>query len=141
MHVQVNSNHIEGSARLHEWVSSVVSGQLDRFDEHLTRVEVHLTDENGQKAGSDDKRCQIEARPKGHQALSVTHKAATLDLAVDGATEKMRHALSNLFGKLESRVLSTGHLDDPLLSEEPAHVTDARIQEEFLERQQARGKE
>src|SRR3546814_13376381 len=68
-------------------------------------------------------------------------KAATLDLAVDGATEKMRHALSNLFGKLESRVLSTGHLDDPLLSEEPAHVTDARIQEAFPERQQARGKE
>lgn len=141
MQVQVNSNHIEGSARLQEWVSSVVSGQLDRFDEYLTRVEVHLTDENGHKAGSDDKRCQIEARPKGHQALSVTHKAASLDLAVDGATEKMRHALSHLVGKLDSAAVSTGRLDDPLLSEEPAHVTDALLQEEFLERQEARGKD
>ncbi|HWV08643.1 MAG TPA: HPF/RaiA family ribosome-associated protein [Pseudomonas sp.] len=141
MQVQVNSNHIEGSARLQEWVGSVVSDQLDRFDEFPTRVEVHLSDENGDKAGGDDKRCQIEARPKGHQSLSVTHKAASLDLAVDGAAEKMRHALDHLIGKLESKATSTGHLDDPLLEEDPEHVKDALLQEEFLARQDALGKD
>lgn len=141
MQVQVNSNHIEGSARLQEWVSATVAERLDRFDEFLTRIEVHLTDENGGKAGVDDKRCHIEARPKGHQSVSVTHKAAALDLAVEGAAEKMRHALEHLIGKLEVKAVSTGHLDDPRFSEEPAHVTEALLQQEFLAKQEALGRD
>lgn len=141
MQVHVNSNHIEGSARLQEWVAAAVAGRLERFEDFLTRVEVHLSDENGSKSGADDKRCQIEARPKGHQAVSVSHKASSLDLAVEGAAEKMRHALDHLTGKLEAKVVSTGHLDDPLLSAEPEQVTEALLQEEFLAKQEALGKD
>jgi len=61
---------------------------------------VHLNDENGSKSGPQDKRCQIEARLKHHEPLSVTHKAESLDLAIDGAAEKMLHALDHLTGKL-----------------------------------------
>ena len=87
MQIQVHSdNHIEGSARLVEWVSGSVADKLDRFDDEVTRVVVHLNDENGVKAGAQDKRCQIEARPKCLQPVSVTHKAASLELAVDGAS-------------------------------------------------------
>ena len=65
MQIQVHSdNHIEGSARLADWVSASVAGKLDRYDDELTRVVVHLNDENGDKAGAHDKRCQIEARPR-----------------------------------------------------------------------------
>ena len=79
MQIQVHSdNHIEGSARLADWVSASVASRLDRFDDELTRVVVHLNDENGDKAGAHDKRCQIEARPKGLQPISVTHKAESL---------------------------------------------------------------
>ncbi len=141
MQVQVNSNHISGSVELHEWVGATVEERLERFDDFLTRVEVHISDENAHKAGADDKRCQIEARPKGQQALSVTHKAESLQLAVDGACEKMLHALQHLTGKLDSRVLSAGEINDPLLDEEPQAVKDAMLQEEFLDRQEALGKE
>lgn len=141
MHVQVNSNHIDGSARLQEWVSATVSERLERFEEFLTRVEVHLSDENGNKAGAGDKRCQIEARPKGHQSISVSHKASSLELALDGAAEKMRHALEHLVGRLEVKPLSTGHLDDPRLSEGPEQTIEALRQEEFLARQDALGKD
>lgn len=140
MQIHVNSNHIEGSARLHAWVEAAVGERLERFDDFLTRVEVHVSDENGAKAGDDDKRCQIEARPKGHQPLSVSHKAASLDQAVDGAAEKMRHALEHLIGKLGAKVLSGGELNDPLRDEAPDQVKDALLQEEFLERQEALGK-
>lgn len=135
MHVQVNSHQIPGSVELHEWVGSTVEDRLERFDDFLTRIEVHISDENAQKAGADDKRCQIEARPKGHQALSVTHKAESLQLAVDGAAEKMHHALEHLMGKLETKVLSGGELNDPLLEEAPQSVKDAMLEEEFLEKQ------
>jgi len=135
MHVQVNSNHIPGSVELHEWVGTTVEDRLERFDDFLTRVEVHISDENAQKAGADDKRCQIEARPKGHQAVSVTHKAESLQLAVDGAADKMQHALESLMGKLDTRVQSSGELNDPLLDEPPQPVKDAMLEEEFLEKQ------
>ncbi|HCA65000.1 MAG TPA: ribosomal subunit interface protein, partial [Pseudomonas sp.] len=70
MQIQVHSdNHIEGSARLADWVSASVAGKLDRYDDELTRVDVHLNDANGDKAGPQDKRCQIEARPKGLQPI------------------------------------------------------------------------
>lgn len=139
MQVHVNSNHIEGSARLHEWVSASVADRLDRYDEFLSRVEVHVSDENGGKSGADDKRCQIEARPKGHQPLSVTHKAESLEQAIDGAAEKMRHALEHLVGKLETKPVGTGHLPQQLDGE--AENADALLQEEFLERQEALGKQ
>jgi ribosome-associated translation inhibitor RaiA len=114
---------------------------LARFENLLTRVEVHVSDENAQKSGAADKRCQIEARPKGHQAISVSHKAAAMTLAVDGAASKMSHALKHLMGKLDSKATPTGRLDDPLLNTESTHNTDALIQEEFLAKQKALGKE
>jgi len=138
MQVHVNSNHIEGSARLQEWVGASVADRLERFEEFLSRVEVHIGDENGSKSGADDKRCQIEARPKGHQPLSVTHKAESLEQAIEGAAEKMRHALEHLVGKLESKPVGTGHLQQ---LEGEAENADALLQEEFLQRQEALGKE
>ncbi|MEK1906086.1 MAG: HPF/RaiA family ribosome-associated protein [Pseudomonas sp.] len=132
MQVQVHANQIEGSARLQEWVSSAVMDKLDHFEERLSRVVVHISDENGHKSGPDDKRCQIEARPKGHQAISVTHKAHDMGVAVDGAAEKMRHALEHLTGRLESRVVSTGRLE----ASDDVILTDALLQEDFLAKQE-----
>ena len=139
MQVQVNSNHIEGSARLQEWVGSAVSDRLERFEDFLTRLEIHLSDENGAKAGAEDKRCQIEARPKGHQPLSVTHKAESIDLAVEGAAEKMRHALEHLLGRLDAKIVSTGHM--PTEFDEEVEGADALLQEDFLAKQEALGKD
>ncbi|WP_028239524.1 HPF/RaiA family ribosome-associated protein [Stutzerimonas azotifigens] len=101
MHIQVNSNHsINVTQGLEDSIRATVEGELERFGDFLTRVEVHINDENAGKAGPQDKRCQIEARMKHHEALSVTHKAESLDLAVDGAAAKMTHALEHTIGKL-----------------------------------------
>ena len=124
MQIQVNSdNHIQSSKRLEEWVRTTIESTLDRYEEDLTRVEVHLSDENGEKPGPHDLRCQLEARPKGHQPISVTHKADSLEQAIDGAAEKLEHALEHLFGKLRSKpraavVPFTSKANDKLLAEE-----------------------
>ncbi len=135
MQIQVHSdNHIDGSARLVEWVSASVASKLERFDDELTRIVVHLHDDNGQKAGAQDKRCQIEARPKGLQPLSVTHKAESLEQAIEGAVEKLHHALDHQFGKLRSKRAT------PLQSDEAADIPgqDALLHEDFLAEQQLR---
>lgn len=136
MQIQVHSdNHIDGSARLVEWVSASVADKLDRFDDEITRVVVHLNDENGVKAGSQDKRCQIEARPKGLQPISVTHKAESLDLAVEGAIEKLGNALNHQFGKLRSkRVIGLV----PGAQEAAEQGQDALLEEDFLADEQVR---
>lgn len=126
MQIQVNSdNHIQGNVRLEQWVRSTVEATLERFDDSLTRIEVHLRDENGDKPGPHDKRCQMEARPKGHQPISVTHKSASLEQAVEGAAEKLQHALEHLYGKLKSK---------RAVPEQNSSANDALLQEEFLER-------
>ncbi|RMQ50682.1 putative Ribosomal subunit interface protein [Pseudomonas cichorii] len=134
MQIQVNSdNHIESSIRLEEWVRTTIESTLERYDEYVTRVEVHLSDENGDKPGPHDIRCQIEARPKGHQPISVTQKADTVDQAVDGAAVKLDHALEHLLGKLRSK---RGGVPLPLDQDEDSVSPDALLEEEFLEKEQ-----
>ncbi|AHF66118.1 ribosomal subunit interface protein [Pseudomonas cichorii] len=133
MQIQVNSdNHIESSIRLEEWVRTTIESTLERYDEYVTRVEVHLSDENGEKPGPHDIRCQIEARPKGHQPISVTQKADTVDQAVDGAAAKLDHALEHLLGKLRSK---RGGAPLPQDQDEDSVSPDALLEEEFLEKE------
>lgn len=101
MQILVNSNHsVDVTSALEEQVKASVESELERFDDHLTRVEVHLNDENSGKSGPQDKRCQMEARIKGHDPISVTHKSDSLTLAIDGAAEKLNHALAHSLDKL-----------------------------------------
>ncbi|WP_462380315.1 HPF/RaiA family ribosome-associated protein [Pseudomonas sp. Marseille-QA0892] len=140
MQVLVNSPQMEGGESLQAWVGGVVADRLERYSDLLSRVEVHIGDENAQKAGADDKRCQIEARPRNHQPVSVTHKAESVDLAVAGAADKMHHALEHMMGRLNAKPMSSGELNDPLAEESRAEA-DALLQKEFLEKQEALGKE
>ncbi|MNS48500.1 Sigma 54 modulation protein / S30EA ribosomal protein [compost metagenome] len=131
MQIQVNSdNHIQSSIRLEEWVRTTIESTLERYEEDLTRVEVHLRDENGDKPGPHDMRCQLEARPKGHQPVSVTHKASTMEQAIDGAATKLEHALEHMFGKLRGKRANVVPI------ESGAHA-DQLLEEEFLENEQA----
>lgn len=101
MHVQVNTDdNIEGGEQLTLRVRTEVEASLDRFSDQITRVEVHLSDENSHKSAANDKRCAMEARPAGLQPLAVTHNAATLDQAIDGATEKLERLIESTFGRL-----------------------------------------
>ena len=59
MQIQVNTDsHIKGSAKLTHEVETVVERVLRRFGDRITRVHVHLSDQNsGDKCSDDDKRC------------------------------------------------------------------------------------
>jgi hypothetical protein len=101
LQVQVNTaRNVKGSHGMNLYVQSTVEASLDRFAERITRVEIHLSDDNGSKSKGDDKRCILEARPAGLQPVVVTHIGATIDEAVDGALQKMEKLLENTFAKL-----------------------------------------
>jgi hypothetical protein len=94
MHVQTNTDrNIRASESLAAQVEAAVIGALGRFADQVTRVEVHLSDENGAKSGTDDKRCMMEARLEDRPPTAVTHRAATLEQAMDGAAGKLARSI------------------------------------------------
>jgi ribosome-associated translation inhibitor RaiA len=104
MRVQINTDHnIEGREALAAQVSGTVETALSRVSDHITRLEVHLSDESGYKSGQNDKRCMIEARLEGRQPIAVTHQAATLEQAVDGAADKLARLIESTVGRRHDR--------------------------------------
>jgi ribosome-associated translation inhibitor RaiA len=94
MHIEIGTDrHVVATDELRTLVAASVSHALARFAPALTRVVVHLADENGEKGGDTDVRCTIEARPEGRQPVAATHRAARVALAVDGAARKLARTL------------------------------------------------
>ena len=52
------------------------------------------------KSGAEDKRCLLEARLAGHQPIAVSHEAATTELALEGALDKLTHSLDGTLGRM-----------------------------------------
>ena len=103
MQIQINTDdHISGEEALLERMRGTIGSALAHFGDQISRVEGHLSDENAGKSGPADKRCLLEARPLNQPPLAVSHNAATLDEACNGAAKKLRHALETRFGKQQS---------------------------------------
>jgi len=130
----LSDKHLDSDKRTQDWVTATVEVTLERHLEDLTRVEVHLSDENGGKSGPKDKRCKMEARPKGHQPILVSHDADSLTQAVEGAAEKLEHALEHLFGKLRGK-RTAALAPEGFEANEPKQSVDALLEEEFLEKE------
>jgi ribosome-associated translation inhibitor RaiA len=104
MQIQINTDHnLHGGESLAATVRATVEDALDRFNTQVTRVEVHLGDENAGKSGGDDKRCMMEARLEGQAPIAVTHHAATVAQAIDGAAERLVHRIEHTLGRLQDR--------------------------------------
>lgn len=101
MQIQVNTDDkVEGGEDLSAWISADIRARLDRYSQHITHIEVHLSDEDGSKSGGSDKRCLIEARLEGRQPEMASERAATLEGAISGATRKLQHSLETTLGRL-----------------------------------------
>jgi len=111
MKIQLNTDvHIDGTEALAAQVSATLKQALAHFSQHVTRVEVHLSDENGGKSGPHDQRCMLEARLEGRQPVAVTDQAATLEQAVQGAAQKLARLLDKTFGRLHDHREKTSGL-------------------------------
>ncbi|WP_316783918.1 HPF/RaiA family ribosome-associated protein [Pedobacter frigiditerrae] len=105
MIIQLNADK---SLTIHSEYEAQITAQLtkdlERFTGHITRVEVHLSDENGNKSGINDKKCLLEARFEGKSPIVTSDLGNTYDLALKGATEKLKHALTTIVSKLKEKV-------------------------------------
>lgn len=126
MKIQLNTDvHIDGTEALAAQVSTTVEQALERVSAHISRVEVHLSDENGGKNGPHDQRCMLEARLEGRPPVAVTEHAATLEQAVNGAAQKLAHLLDRTLGRLHDHREKTSGL--PLSGTDPANWSDSPV--------------
>jgi ribosome-associated translation inhibitor RaiA len=95
-------NNILGTEEMREPLKAAIADAFDRFSDHLTRIEVKVSDENGNKDSDNDKRCVLEVRLKGKQPIAVTSHGDTIENAVDNAIDKMKTSLDTVMGRLRN---------------------------------------
>ena len=101
MQIQINTdNNIENSERLTNFFSNELTNELERFDNLITRVEVHFGDETSDKFGKKDKRCLIEARVAKKEPIAVTDYADTIEEAFNNALKKVKRVLDSAHEKM-----------------------------------------
>jgi ribosome-associated translation inhibitor RaiA len=112
MQIQINTDrNIDGNEALAAYVRGETEHALSRINDHITRVEVHLSDENSdKKKAKDGQRCVMEARLEGRQPIVATHQATTLEQAVNGAAEKLSRLIESTIGRSRDQ---RGHRADP----------------------------
>ncbi len=101
MQIQFNTDkNVTGNEELIASSTSLISEELGRFSQQITRVEVHLSDEDGKKDGNNDIRCMLEARLAGMKPIAVTDHANTHEQAISGAIDKLKASLEKITGRL-----------------------------------------
>ena len=103
MKIQINTDKtINGDERNQQFFSSQIAEELDRYKSYITTIEVHLSDENGEKEGKDDIHCLLEARLKGRKPMAVSDKADTVEQAVSGTIDKLKVSLETILGRIQN---------------------------------------
>ena len=105
MQIQINTDkNISGHEALAQSIKDVLRSILNRFSDQITRIEVHLSDDNSAtKSGIIDKHCLLEVRLAGQQPITVSARAQTAERATVGAAKKMVNLLETELGRLEKR--------------------------------------
>lgn len=102
IHVRTDNN-IDGTGELTAYVEGEVTTALSRFSDHITRVEVHLSDESAGRVTDADIRCMIEARLEGQAPVTVTDDAASVHSALKGAIHRLNHLLDSRAGRRQDQ--------------------------------------
>lgn len=94
MTIQFNTDKtINGDERNINYFTNLISDTLKNYSSHITRIEVHLSDENGIKDGVNDIRCLIEVRLEKKQPIVASHQSEKVEPALSGALKKLKASL------------------------------------------------
>jgi hypothetical protein len=95
MTIQFNSAHsVNANEKLKAPIIALLAEKLKRFTNQITRLDVHLSDENGGKGGQNDKRCLLEAHMEGREPLVAKNHANTYELAAEGTADILKTSLA-----------------------------------------------
>jgi ribosome-associated translation inhibitor RaiA len=97
MTIQINTDkNIAGNEKLIAYFTTIIVDELVRVSDHITRIEIHLSDEDGNKNGQNGKRCLLEARLENRQPVAVSSHANTVEKAVNNALDKLKTSMETM---------------------------------------------
>jgi hypothetical protein len=103
MKIQFNTDkNIHGTEDFIRRLTSLIEGNLEKYSTQITRIEVHLSDEDGDKNGIKTKRCLLEARLSGMNPIAVSSQSLTEELAVTESIDKLKSSLETILGRLRN---------------------------------------
>jgi len=98
--VQINYAGTSASDALNAHIEAELEHAIGRFSDRITRVEVHVRDQNGpNKSGPRDKRCLIEVRPAHADPIVVEHEGEDYHLVASEAAHKLERVVRKHFEK------------------------------------------
>ncbi len=104
MQILVNSgNNVDSNQTLIEQVQNEVAHAVRWFEDRITRVEVHLTDENSEKGGAQDKKCVMEAHVSGRDPYAVSTNQETIHAAYSEAAGKLQRSIKSDLDRIDEK--------------------------------------
>ncbi|MHB1049693.1 MAG: HPF/RaiA family ribosome-associated protein [Bacteroidota bacterium] len=105
MQIQINTDkNIHTHAAFNATITARIENDLARLSDRISRLEIHLSDENGAKSGQNDKRCLIEVRLEGRKPVSVSHDSVSVEKAIDGAVDKVLRMVERTLDRHRDRL-------------------------------------
>ncbi|WP_086851398.1 HPF/RaiA family ribosome-associated protein [Amycolatopsis kentuckyensis] len=99
MQIQISTDRtVPGGEELIRHFEGELAARLSRFSDHLTRLEVHFSEESAADGGTE-RRCVLEARPTGRRKVAVSHHAGSVAEACQGAVHKLENVLEGVYGR------------------------------------------
>ena len=102
LHIEISYSGMDRSDALDDHIREQVSHENRHFVERLTRVEAHVSDDNGEKHGSRDRRCVLEARPRSMDPVVASCEGDDIYQVVREASRKLSRALAHRFEKADA---------------------------------------
>jgi hypothetical protein len=101
MKIQFNTDkNVNGTEDFITPLTFLIEEVLEKYSAQITRIEVHLSDEDGDKEGLKAKRCLMEARLSGMNPIAVSSQSDTEEQAVTESLNKLKSSLETLLGRL-----------------------------------------
>lgn len=116
MQIQIRTdNNISVNDSRADELKKIVTHAMRHCSSHITRIEMHLSDINGAKAGDNDKSCMMEVRLERKKPMAATEEANTVSESVKGAADKLARMVKNTLEKSADKRPAAPEPDEPVI--------------------------
>lgn len=106
MQLDIQTNGFTLTEDIRSYTTQRLQFALDRNDQQITHVSVHLADINGPRGGVD-KRCKINLTLVGQNNIVIEDTEADLYVAIDRASERCARTLTRRLERSREFVTSS----------------------------------
>jgi len=106
MHIDIQSRPFSLTESLYEYSDQRIRSAVTRFEDHIQRISMWLSDINGPKGGRD-KHCRLQIVLAGDTDVVIEDTQADLHVAINRAVERAARSLKRKLDRRQSRIHRT----------------------------------